>query len=106
MSLWHGLSKHYVAAAMTYGFGRKVLQLRDAHFTVWDDQKKAKVHAPVLFADKLALVTFGAMAGISIWPLYLYRDVQAIEIFLRPDVRKEWYMGKETPTSIADYMFS
>lgn len=93
----------YVAAAMCYRGSRKILQLRDADMKVYDSNKKEMVRTPILFADKFMMTMVCSMMSITIWPLYVYKDIRYCELYLKPAYKRSLY--SDTPSHLCDYFF-
>lgn len=97
----------YIAATSGYGIARKTIQLYDAKLTITDyddNYKKTKRRVPVLMADKLFITTISTIASPYFWPVYLYNDMKALEVYARGLSSKD-YDIKQEPSCVSAYMF-
>ena len=98
-----------MAAAITYGVTRKVLHMREAKVERYTAH--GKVTVPVLLTEKVLIAGACGMAGVYLWPLYVYSDLCHAEITLRRRWSKnpdEAYPKDEeqNPTSLLYYFVS
>lgn len=97
----------YVMASMAYRFVRKISDIKNAYVTVrdYDIQSRERVQkrVPMLYTDRIAVMTISTLASPYLFPKYLYDDLSGVEVYLRRANPMD-YGAKEKHT-IIDYMF-
>jgi hypothetical protein len=87
-----------------YGFVRKTLEMIPAKIVKFDQDEWRYVPTPVLAVDKALIVAVCTVFTLVLWPLYLYRDLQKLELLLDPDLKAGMYVDAKTST--IHYLFS
>jgi hypothetical protein len=79
--------KRYVIGSFAYGFIRKVDEMSDARLYTRDYDSKANMHYdkpyPMLITDKVAVLAISTAASPWLLPMYIYNDLNALEIRIR-----------------------
>jgi hypothetical protein len=96
----------YVAYTSGYSMTRKVIEMWDAKLYVKYDKNANKVdkYVPVLMADKLFVTGFATIAGVYLWPMYVWKDLNRIEIAARR-LSVDDYETCRHPTHVGEYLF-
>lgn len=96
----------YFALTASYGFNRKLLQVKDAYVTDWFyyDHTSENKKVPMLITDKVSLVLISMILTPSLWPFYLIKDMSEIEIKCRKLNREDYFSSKDR--YYIDYVFS
>lgn len=68
-----------VVAVMTYGAIRKWLHVKDAQVYNYATGKDE----PLFVSTKAALIVTGALANTYLWPIYVMKDINTVEAYLR-----------------------
>ena len=87
-------SAKYILATMAYGFTRKVIHVYDA--TVYRNGNK---NAPMLLTDKIMIVSLSTVIAPTFLPIYVYSDLNAIELSLRNEKETEYEWKYKSPFS-------
>lgn len=70
----------YCLGSMTYGFVRRVHQVKDAHFYKLDKRKVEYKRVPMLLIDKTLSVTAATCIAPVMFPIIVYQDLAWLEI--------------------------
>lgn len=97
--------KVYVATTISYGLIRKSVEMKTAKLKCYDHTKKTYIHVPVLTSDKILITAICGFAAMYVWPIYVYRDMNKIELALNKDLNPKWYCV-QTNKHVIDYFFS
>lgn len=98
------IQSSYFPIAIGYGFIRKTWELRDATIVFRDHHEREYKQIPILVVDKAMIALCCGLVSISIWPIYLYHDLRAVELYFNPTLETHWYTSQKT--SLVDYLFS
>ena len=101
------LRQMYAFVAISYGAIRKSHQLKNAHVVKYEineiDRETIKRRVPILLVDKVALTVLSAFSSVYLWPVYLYWDMQMLEIYNK-SLKPSTY-GFIEPKHALDYLY-
>jgi ABC-type uncharacterized transport system substrate-binding protein len=98
------LPPKYIMYTFSYGLVRKSIQMNNATITTYSDNRKKNV--PLLYTDKALLIGWGALASVYLWPVFLWKDLGKIELYLDKTKDPKDYGYNKEYTTYTDYIFT
>lgn len=93
----------YIVAISVYSALRKGVMLRDATIEHYDRKNRESIVVPMLTSTKTAITIASVVMGQAMWPIWLYQDIQYLEM-QRKRLEPSHY-GFQKPTNPYEYAF-
>lgn len=97
------VSRYYIAT-MAYGMSRKVPYVRNACLENYDFRDRRTKRVPMLLTSKMAIAAVGGLTTPIMWPFYLMKDIQVLEILVNGLDPKDY--GHMPESSFTSYLFA
>lgn len=94
----------YAATTFSYGFIRKIDQVKSANINYFNEDIKKIDKRPMLLTSKILLTSFSGIASLYIWPIYMYNDMNRMEIYIKN--KDPTHYGYNLQKYEIDYFFS
>lgn len=96
----------YIQSTMLYGMIRKSLQMPNSKIEKYDLETNKKVQLPLLMVDKLMITGLSSVASIYMWPMFVWRDLARLEIYINRKPNARLYDLHPTQRSYFDHICS
>lgn len=100
---FNDLLLNYGMVSVGYSVGRKIAIVKDATQTTYNF-KGEKVQVPMLLTTKALITVWSGIAGVYLWPMYMYNDFARLEIRTRGFKMEDYNYNR--PRDIVDYIMA